>query len=173
MPWSFIISLATFSVTAYILKNSSDENDISYLIGVIAVVSFVVTLVVAPLPLQCLLLALALFSNKRQFLSSETRIEFVPQPEETSKLVYRGANYKLPPPHVEISEGEIAGKYRGQVCRIHNPVKTFDSQPASPTKYRGASVGKQQALTVVVQKTAVEGVEANPPQDQEIALTLN
>ncbi|MCA1993876.1 MAG: DUF4278 domain-containing protein, partial [Coleofasciculus sp. S288] len=83
--------------------------------------------------------------------------------EEGHQLVYRGANYEPTTPTVEIAEGEIAGKYRGQLWRAHNPVKAPPvSQPTLNIKYRGAGVTEQNPPTSVVKTSAIEEAEGIP-----------
>ena len=58
MSWSFTIPLVIALTVAYILKKSADE--IAYLAVAILIVSVVLSLVLAPWPIQLLLLALVL-----------------------------------------------------------------------------------------------------------------
>ncbi len=121
MSLFFIFSLATFLVAVYIFKvskNSADE--IAYLAASIALVSLVVSLVLAPWPVQLLLLVLVLLKTRQYLLLSEGIVES--QEEEKTELSYRGANYEPTPPKVELTEAEITGKYRGQVWKSRNLV---------------------------------------------------
>jgi hypothetical protein len=54
------------------------------------------------------------------------------------KLSYRGASYEYTPPTLEVTEGEIIGRYRGQVLRKHT-VQNVPPQPIVELKYRGVS----------------------------------
>jgi len=45
------------------------------------------------------------------------------------KLVYRGVTYEHPPTTLEISQGKIAGKWRGQNWRYHCPKKLQQNKP--------------------------------------------
>lgn len=107
MSLVFVISLAIGIIAAYIFKHSADE--ISYLAAAIALVSLLISLVLAPWPIQLLLLILALLSNRQRALPSDYLVE--PQEEEKTKLSYRGVSYKPTPPPVDVTEAEIRGKY--------------------------------------------------------------
>ncbi|MBW4493379.1 MAG: DUF4278 domain-containing protein [Oscillatoria princeps RMCB-10] len=152
MPWSFTIPLAIALTVAYILKKSADE--IAYLAVAILIVSLVLSLVLAPWPIQLLLLALVLLSNQRLSQPGQQTV----QPEEedqTIKLSYRGVNYEPAPPAVEVSEGEVTGKYRGQVWRTHQVKNAVAVQPALGLKYRGATVAGLQPVQPPVTETSV------------------
>jgi membrane protein implicated in regulation of membrane protease activity len=152
MSWSFTIPLAIALTVAYILKKSADE--IAYLAAAILIVSLVLSLVLAPWPVQLLLLALLLLSNQR--LSQPRQQTVQPEQEDQKiKLSYRGVNYEPAPPAVEVSEGEVTGKYRGQVWRTSQLKNAVVVQPAIGMKYRGASVAGQQLLQPPVEETAV------------------
>jgi predicted membrane protein len=113
MSLTFLIPVAIFLIAGYIFKNSSDE--ISYLAAAISLISFFFSLVLAPWPIQLLLLVLIVFSGRGQSVPSEDVVES--QEEEKIKLLYRGANYEPPSPTSEVTEVEIKGKYRGQIWK--------------------------------------------------------
>ncbi|HBB33473.1 MAG TPA: hypothetical protein DDZ80_25320 [Cyanobacteria bacterium UBA8803] len=138
MSLFFIIPLAAFVVAAYVFKHSADE--IAYLSAAIALVSLLLTLLLAPWQIQLLLLMLVVFSNKRQSLSSSPLPESHSEEEEKTKLVYRGAYYKAAPPQVDLIEEEIKGKYRGQVWSAHDIAKESVPHPNLNLKYRGVIV---------------------------------
>lgn len=54
------------------------------------------------------------------------------------KLSYRGVSYDYDPPTLEVTEGEILGKYRGQIWRKHTG-QNAPLQPIVELKYRGVS----------------------------------
>ena len=110
MSLVFVVSLAILIISAYIFKHSADE--ISYLAAAISLVSLLISLVLAPWPIQLLLLILVLLSNRQQALPSDYLVE--PQEEEKAKLTYRGVSYEPTPPPVDVTEAEMTGKYRGQ-----------------------------------------------------------
>lgn len=55
------------------------------------------------------------------------------------KLTYRGVSYDYEPPTIDMMEGELGGKYRGQPWRVSYPRHIPVPQPASALKYRGVS----------------------------------
>ena len=67
------------------------------------------------------------------------------------KLTYRGIAYEYNPPKIEVPEGKIAGKYRGQDWRFRNLKKPPVLQPSYNLTYRGVKYCNQ----------PVAGVEQN------------
>ncbi|UBF28086.1 DUF4278 domain-containing protein [Kovacikia minuta CCNUW1] len=57
------------------------------------------------------------------------------------KLSYRGVNYEFTPPSLEVTEGEILGKYRGVNWRCHTLQETPIPQINQTLTYRGVSYG--------------------------------
>lgn len=55
------------------------------------------------------------------------------------KLSYRGVSYDYNPPVVETTQGQTAGKYRGQDWRFRNLKKAPVLQPTKNLVYRGVS----------------------------------
>lgn len=53
------------------------------------------------------------------------------------KLSYRGASYDYNQPTLEITEGEILGKYRGATWRCHTLQEVPTPQPTANLTYRG------------------------------------
>lgn len=127
MSLVFVISLAILIISAYIFKHSADE--LSYLAAAISGVSLLISLILAPWPIQLLLLIVVLLSNRQQALPSDYLVE--PQEEEKAKLTYRGVSYEPTPPPVDVTEAEMTGKYRGQFWKTRNLVKTSETQPSS------------------------------------------
>ncbi|MFH7024966.1 MAG: DUF4278 domain-containing protein [Heteroscytonema crispum UTEX LB 1556] len=139
----FLISLFTGLVTGYIFKKCKDE--IAYLAGVFAIVSLIISLVLAPWQIQFLLLICVLFITQKLLKKNEYKLkleensqgklnysdyheQILSQPKTTESEIthkYRGANYQVDDT-VEFSEGEIAGKYRGLPWRIHQLAKTHE-----------------------------------------------
>ena len=148
MSWFFMIPLATFFVAVYVFKNSADE--IVYLSGAIALVSLLLTLLLAPWQIQLLLLILILISNSRKLPSTESSVRSESSAAEKVKLLYRGANYEIATPTPELTEDEMTGKYRGQVWIAHDIVKTPAVQPTLNIKYRGVSVANQNSPTAIL-----------------------
>ncbi|NET57426.1 MAG: DUF4278 domain-containing protein [Symploca sp. SIO2E6] len=55
------------------------------------------------------------------------------------KLLYRGIGYENQPSTLEVSEGEIGGKYRGQTWKIHRPKQNLRHPLFRELIYRGIS----------------------------------
>jgi hypothetical protein len=53
------------------------------------------------------------------------------------KLSYRGVSYEDQPSTLEVSEGEIGGKYRGQTWKIHRPKQSLRRSASKELIYRG------------------------------------
>ncbi|KGF72912.1 hypothetical protein DO97_04230 [Neosynechococcus sphagnicola sy1] len=60
------------------------------------------------------------------------------------KLMYRGVAYEYTHPTLEITEGEIAGKYRGQPWQRHYLKHIPVPQPTMNLMYRGVAYSKNQ-----------------------------
>ena len=54
-------------------------------------------------------------------------------------MKYRGINYEEQPSMLEVSEGEIGGKYRGHTWRIHRPKQNLRHPALRELTYRGIS----------------------------------
>ncbi len=52
------------------------------------------------------------------------------------QLNYRGTQYQKHFPPIDIVEGELGGKYRGQTWKIHYPRHMQMTQPSHELKYR-------------------------------------
>ena len=112
------------------------------------------SLIIAPWQLQVsLLLLVLLITSKRLSLFFEPRSES--EPDKTAKLIYRGVNYEHSSGNLEVTEGAIAGKYRGQIWKSCNVEKTPEIQPNFELKYRGMSVNCQKPVTPLVEESVV------------------
>jgi hypothetical protein len=74
MTLAFLIPLFTGLVSGYVFKKSTDE--IGYLPGAFAIVSFLISLVLAPWEIQLLLLVFVLFITQKLLQKNEYRIKF-------------------------------------------------------------------------------------------------
>lgn len=156
MSWFFMISLASFVICVQILRHSTD--DIAYLAVSLSLVSLVLSLVAAPLPIHLLIFILLLVSYREKPLVSHNSSES--HEEKKAKLLYRGVGYKLPPPIPEDVEAETVGKYRGGVWKYHGLVQTSIPQQACKLKYRGVTVApNQKALIPLVNSSELEKVQ--------------
>ncbi|MEC4803751.1 MAG: DUF4278 domain-containing protein [Jaaginema sp. PMC 1079.18] len=59
------------------------------------------------------------------------------------QYTYRGVNYDRAPLSLEVTEGEIAGSYRGQAWRKNHPRHVLELKPKPPLQYRGVPYGQQ------------------------------
>ncbi len=71
------------------------------------------------------------------------------------KLNYRGVSYEYNPPTVEITEGEVVGKYRGLDWRFHNLKKPPVLQPPANLTYRGVAYKNQLSAAPTTTPTSV------------------
>ncbi|XZO03695.1 MAG: DUF4278 domain-containing protein [Microcoleus sp.] len=90
------------------------------------------------------------------------------------KLAYRGANYDYDIPTVEMTEGEVAGKYRGQNWNYRYPRHIPMPQHPQDLQYRGyRSDGPSQKIEehVAVDTAATMAIAAAPsyPKAEEVA----
>lgn len=152
MSWYFIISLAIFLICVYICENSADE--IAYLTASMAALGGILTIVLAPWPIQVVLLLLILLSDRRHFLPSESIEESHEQ--KKAQLMYRGAKYELAPPTTVMTEVEMTGKYRGQVWKAHDVVNTTALQPTANPNRQAVSITTQQSIAPSVPEKVVE-----------------
>ncbi|MDJ0737872.1 MAG: DUF4278 domain-containing protein [Nostocaceae cyanobacterium] len=70
------------------------------------------------------------------------------------KLKYRGVDYEYHPLGIEVSEGELSGKYRGGSWRYHYPRHIGVPQTAAELKYRSVPyyTGSPQAVAQMIQR---------------------
>lgn len=166
MSLLFLMPVAIFLIAAYVFKNSTDE--MAYLAASISLVSLVISLFLAPWQIQLLLLMLVLLINTGQRSPSNQQVES--QTQEKSKLLYRGANYELPPVQQEGTSMEITGKYRGRVWRSHDVVNVPSEPQPFNLKYRGVSVTNQKALVPVVKEPVPESTNHNSESKAKMLL---
>ncbi|MEA5573239.1 DUF4278 domain-containing protein [Calothrix sp. UHCC 0171] len=134
MAFAFLIPLLAGLVSGYIFKKSTDE--IGYLAGVAAIISFIISLVIAPWEIQLFLLIVVLVSTHQLLQQNEYIIKsqrdrtLVAEPRAMSDIPpedvaveapckYRGANYEPQDTVSNISKGELVGKYRGSPWRSY------------------------------------------------------
>ncbi|MBF2006867.1 MAG: DUF4278 domain-containing protein [Chlorogloeopsis fritschii C42_A2020_084] len=141
MPLLFLIPLFTGLVTGYIYKTSTDE--IGQLTGVVAAISLILSLVLAPWQIQVLMLVVVLVGTQKLLQQNEYKLRLDQnnqQPMNDSgsneamssqsstkaneiNRKYRGGNYQINNVRLEFSEREISGKYRGLPLKIHQIAK--------------------------------------------------
>ena len=137
MHWIFLLPFVTCIASGYLCKKSADE--MAYLTGTAAVVSLILTLILAPWQIQLLILGITIFGTKKLLLKNLSKSE--------SNLVNSSIT-QSDRPQVEIPSistesdvaAEVKGMYRGAPW-ISSQTKTPAPQP-DPTnlRYRGASV---------------------------------
>jgi membrane protein implicated in regulation of membrane protease activity len=113
----FLASTAIALICAYIFRHSSDG--LTFVAASILIISFFLSLLVAPWPIEFLLLILVLLSNRRHFLASQSLAQPEQQEEKKIQLSYRGAKYETTAAPTNKSIGKITGKYRGHDWRVH------------------------------------------------------
>jgi len=73
MPLFFLIPLSICVITGYIYNRCSDE--VGYLAGLFAIISLVLSLILAPWEIQVLLLFVVLFTTKKLLLRNEYKLK--------------------------------------------------------------------------------------------------
>jgi len=73
MALSFLIPLFTGLITGYIFKKGVDE--IAYFAGILAVISLIISLVLAPWQIQLLLLIVVLITTQRLLEKNEYKMK--------------------------------------------------------------------------------------------------
>lgn len=138
MRWLFLIPFSTSLIMGYIAQKSTDE--ITYLCGAMAAVTLFLSLVMAPWQVQLLILIVAvviarqfwLKFERNKLLDSENSLVLtgdrknnkqstdatVNESEETVTRKYRGANYEVKIPKINVTQIEREGKYRGADFRV-------------------------------------------------------
>jgi hypothetical protein len=148
----FLIPLGTGLILTYLSR--SFEEEVVYLINVLTIISFSLSLIIAPWQIQLFILVVLLIKIQR-FLpkikdeSLEVKTEN-PQSNqvENRTIKYRGVTYKLHSTETSITEGEIVGKYRGRVLHSHKLQDNLDLKQKSNQKYhlkyRGVNVNNSE-----------------------------
>lgn len=75
------------------------------------------------------------------------------------KLCYRGVSYEREPLTLEVTEGEIVGKYRGQTWHYHYPRHVPPVQSKTHLTYRGLSYGACSVLPEELESMAQPSVK--------------
>ncbi|MEZ2225065.1 DUF4278 domain-containing protein [Microcoleus sp.] len=92
------------------------------------------------------------------------------------KLAYRGANYDYDIPTVDMTEGEVAGKYRGQNWNYRYPRHIPMPQHPQDLQYRGVGYRSDRPSPKIEEDVAVDtaatmAIAAAPsyPKAEEVA----
>ncbi|MCJ8282156.1 MAG: hypothetical protein AAFY76_22195 [Cyanobacteria bacterium J06649_11] len=73
MPLFFLIPLSICVITGYIFNRCSDE--VGYLAGLFAIISLVLSLILAPWEIQVMLLVVVLVTTKKLLLRNEYKLK--------------------------------------------------------------------------------------------------
>jgi hypothetical protein len=123
MPLFFLIPLSICVITGYIFNRCSDE--VGYLAGLFAIISLVLSLILAPWEIQVMLLVLVLVTTNKLLQRNQCKLkleessnnsQIVSQPKTAKREVtrkYRGAKYKVDIVKRDFIEEEVTLKYRG------------------------------------------------------------
>lgn len=158
----FLIPLTTGIIFSYLAYTTSE--DITYLTGVLAAFSLLLSLILAPWQLQLVLLLLILLSatqfwrrfsnqgeveieeqsaNNKTQQPQKTINEPIPAANPSTLRKYRGITYdsEIKDHSQQPDEQELNGKYRGVSVKIqHSPQTPTLNNSKLELKYRGASV---------------------------------
>jgi len=77
------------------------------------------------------------------------------------KLSYRGIQHESTQPTLEITEGEILGKYRGATWRCHTMEAMSIPRPNTALKYRGVAYNPSQPS--MTSSTAIAQTQSSRP----------
>jgi len=133
MGWIFLLPFITCIASGYLCKKSADE--MAYLTGTVAVVSLILTLILAPWQIQLLILGITIFGTKKLLLKNLSKSE--------SNLITQTDRPPIEIPSISTENdvvAEVKGMYRGAPW-ISSQAKTPAPQPdPANLKYRGANV---------------------------------
>lgn len=148
----FLIPLGIGLILTYLSRNFEEE--VVYLTNVVTIISFALSLIIAPWQIQLFILVILLIKIQRFFPKiKEESLEAKTENLETNQaenrtIKYRGIAYKLHSTETSITEGEIVGKYRGKVLHSHKLQDNLDVNQKSnqkyPLKYRGVNVNNSE-----------------------------
>jgi hypothetical protein len=138
----FTIPLLAGLLAGYIARKS--EAEIAYLTSVLAIVSLLISLLMAPWQLQFLLL-LVVFAIVRQFwLKIESQSQLASSQAENDRMrQYRGVTYEQDSPAPPATSNEKIQKHYRGVSYEANTEKLSEQPaplPKSVLKYRGVSI---------------------------------
>jgi hypothetical protein len=148
MDLVFFIPLTIGLVTGYAIQKADEE--LSYITGVVCVISLVTSLILAPWELQLLILMIIIISTGKFWFKPTVSNSFKDQVEELqgdpveqeNYPKYRGALYKPQNPEITVKEEQIIGKYRGTPIKSHSYVAKLakNENPDVKLKYRGVVI---------------------------------
>lgn len=156
----FLIPFTTAVITSYFFQQTTQE--MAYLMGTIAMVSLILSLLMAPWQVQLIIVIVAVIIARqgwRQLQETEKDEEVVKSDEISTisqeKYIsreqiadpnkYRGVNYVFPI-IANISRVKIEGKYRGNPLPYRQLSQNFVLAQKSKLKYRGVDIFVEKAL---------------------------
>ena len=107
MALFFLLPLFTGLITGYISKKSADE--IAYFVGIFAVISLIISLVLAPWQIQVLLLIVVLIATKKLLQQNEYKLNVV---EHYQEKVNSAAQNELVLSQAKFPKKETIPNYR-------------------------------------------------------------
>jgi hypothetical protein len=140
MHWLFLLPLSTGVLSGYICQKAKDE--IYYLTATIALISLLLSLIMAPWQLQLgiLLVVLLVAGQFWQGRAANQTPVVTTEAETEQKYLYRGVSYSQEEARTEAPSEEITLKYRG--VEVHTTPSQTAANPraATPRKYRGVTI---------------------------------
>lgn len=151
----FLVPLTAGLVSGYIMQKSADE--MAYLTGTIAIVSLILSLIVAPWQLQLLILMLVIISTRRLLLLNHSQLDLAAKPEEQRgsersaatlpsapakpmlMVKHSGVSHQPTPALIAATKQEITGKYRGSTWKVPSSKQARALPTTYKLKYRGSS----------------------------------
>lgn len=137
----FLAPLFTGLISAYIAQRSQDE--MAYLTGAVAVVSLLISLILAPWQVQLLLLIFALLTVG--YIWRQSNREDLWEEQQTNTTVFPRQDKKISPstmaaiPTTVTQKGKVR-KYRGVLIEETPPQPNINPSVQPNLKYRGANV---------------------------------
>lgn len=140
MHWIFLLPFITCIASGYLCKKSADE--MAYLTGTAAIVSLILTLVLAPWQIQLSILGITIFGTKKLLLKNLARSES----NSLAQSITQSDRPQIAIPSISSDNdvvAEVKGMYRGAPW-LSSQEKTPAPQPdPANLKYRGASVAPE------------------------------
>ena len=140
MHWIFLLPFMTCIASGYLCKKSADE--MAYLTGTAAIVSLILTLVLAPWQIQLSILGITIFGTKKLLLKNLARSES----NSLAQSITQSDRPQIAIPSISSDNdvvAEVKGMYRGAPW-LSSQEKTPAPQPdPANLKYRGASVAPE------------------------------
>ena len=138
MQLFFLISLATGTTASYLTKHTS--NEISYFMGTLALISLLLSLILAPWQIKLIILIIVIVSMIRVWQHIGIGEEPEIQSEDLDKFQDRQDNQQ----QNQVLSEELTGMYRGHPYHITHSEQNQISKTDYKLKYRGVNIIKHQ-----------------------------